>query len=124
MAGFKVSEIVIIFSRVAYVTVDEWKQKLASLIQEYQPRDVFNSDETGLFLRTLAECQEKCITGKKAKERISVFICGNMVDNLEKLLVVGKVATTRSFKGHDLDSLPEQWKSNKKRWMTAAITEE
>ncbi|KAJ8892938.1 hypothetical protein PR048_005519 [Dryococelus australis] len=74
--------------------------------------------------RTLAECKEKCVGGKKSKERINVFFCWNMVGDLEKPFVVGKAANPRSFKGLDRDSLPVQWKSNKKSWMTAAIMEE
>ncbi|KAJ8895431.1 hypothetical protein PR048_000763 [Dryococelus australis] len=49
-------------------TVGEWKRKLASLIQGYQPRDVFNGDETVLVCRaiptrTLAKRKEKCVVG-------------------------------------------------------------
>ena len=29
--------------------VDDWKQKLPSLLEGYDPKDVFNMDETGLF---------------------------------------------------------------------------
>ena len=31
-------------------TISEWKEKLPSLLQNYDERDIFNLDETGLFL--------------------------------------------------------------------------
>ena len=31
-------------------TVNKWKGKLPKLIQGYDPKDVYNMDETGLFL--------------------------------------------------------------------------
>ena len=34
---------------VSEVTVAEWKQKLPSLMSGYEPENVFNMDETGLF---------------------------------------------------------------------------
>ncbi|KAJ8888291.1 hypothetical protein PR048_007778 [Dryococelus australis] len=58
--------------------------------------------------RTLAERKERCVGGKKAKERISVFMCGDMMGDLEKLLAFEKTASPRSFKGLDRDSLTVQ----------------
>jgi transposase-like protein len=33
--------------------VDEWINKLPTIIKDYHPRDVFNADETGLYFRAL-----------------------------------------------------------------------
>jgi len=32
-------------------TVEEWIVKLASIIEGYEPQNIFNGDETGLFLK-------------------------------------------------------------------------
>ncbi|KAJ8878482.1 hypothetical protein PR048_019060 [Dryococelus australis] len=72
MAGLKVSEIITILSGVVCVMklktsihrLGEWKQKLASLIQAYQPRDVFNGDETGPFLEVYQ--QEPYLRAKRS----------------------------------------------------------
>jgi hypothetical protein len=30
-------------------TVEHWKESLPNLLQDYEPRNIFNADETGLF---------------------------------------------------------------------------
>ncbi|KAJ8879855.1 hypothetical protein PR048_020472 [Dryococelus australis] len=47
-----------------------------------------------------------------------------MVGDLEIPLAVGKAANPRLIKGLDRDSLPVQWKSNEKSWVTADTIEE
>ena len=53
------------------------------LLQRYDPSDVFNADETGLYWRlmpdkTHAVSGETCTGGKKSKERITLLVCANM----------------------------------------------
>ena len=106
--------------------VDEWlSETLPQLLQDYSARDIFNADETGLFWRLLPDKTfsfkgDKCHGGKKSKERISLLVCSNM-DGSEKLplLVIGKFAKPRCLKG--VNSLPVQYKSNKKAWMVSEI---
>lgn len=55
-------------------TVNEWKDKLKTITDGYDIKDIFNGDETGLFSRllpakTLAVKGDKCIGGKTSKER-------------------------------------------------------
>jgi hypothetical protein len=59
---------------------------------------------------------EKCTTGKRSKERITVLVGSNM-SGTEKvpLLVIGKSAKPRSFKNA---RIPVDYKANKKAWMT------
>ena len=57
--------------------VSEWQEKLKTLLQGYEPNNVYNGDETGLFFRalptkSLALRGEKCIGGKMSKERLTV----------------------------------------------------
>ena len=45
-------------------SIEKWKNELPSIIQGYEPRDIYNADETGLFWqllpnKTLAE-KGKC----------------------------------------------------------------
>ena len=60
---------------------DSWvTDVLHSVLARYNPRDVFNADETGLFWRllpdkTLAFKHEKCHGGKKSKERRTAMVC-------------------------------------------------
>jgi hypothetical protein len=50
-------------------TVTEWKAKTEDLVAGYEPRNVFNGHETGLFFRmlsmkTVTVRGEKCSGGK------------------------------------------------------------
>lgn len=108
--------------------VSDWLAKLQSLISGYEPRDVFNADEAGLFFnlqpeKSLCLKGEACQGGKKSKERITVLLCCN-ADGSEKLklTVIGKSQKPRCFKRES--HLPCVYRANKKAWMTAALFEE
>lgn len=100
---------------------------MPSIIDGYEPENIANGDETGLFFRALPNKSlclkgEKCSGGKLCKERLTVFLCGFMSGEMEKPLVIGKAA--RCFKNMDLQKLPVEWRSNRKSWMTSQIMEE
>ena len=74
--------------------VDEWKNRLSSIIDKYDPNDVYNADETGLFFkalpnRSLVMSKETCKGGKRSKERFTVLLCTNMTgtDKLQPFLI-------------------------------------
>ena len=77
-------------------TIDDWKSRLLSIIEHYDPADIFNCDETGLFYKlmpdkSLTVDKNDCKGGKKSKERITVMLCTNWSGE-EKLkpVVIGK----------------------------------
>jgi hypothetical protein len=99
------------------------------LISPYQHKNIYNVDETGLFFRalptkSLTVKEEKCTRGKMSKERLTVLLCGDMVGEMEKPLVIGKAAKPRRFKDLKINNLPVIWRNNKKAWMTAATMKE
>lgn len=103
----------------------DWHGKLKTLIENYDARDIFNTDETGLFFKclpdkTLTFKDEKCYGGKHSKERLTVLLAVNM-DGSEKLkpLVIGKAMKPRCFKG--IKSFPTDYRANKKAWMTTEL---
>lgn len=107
----------------------EWTQSvLKNILEKYDPKDIFNADETGLFFkcipnRTLTFKNDKCFGGKNSKERITVMIGANMIGTEKlKLLVIGKSKNPRCFKG--VKSLEVDYDFNKKAWMTSSIFEE
>jgi hypothetical protein len=82
--------------------VGQFQEKLPSLLRDYNPRDIFNADETGLFFRALPNKTyslkgEKCSGGKLAKERLSILHCVNTAGEREKLFVIGRAARPRAF---------------------------
>ncbi|XP_057340566.1 tigger transposable element-derived protein 6-like [Microplitis mediator] len=104
---------------------DEWIVELLRLLKDYELRDIFNADETGLFFKCLPDKSlifknEKCHGGKHSKERLTVLLATNMTGT-EKLkpLVIGKAKKPRCFSG--CKSLPVDYEANKKAWMTADI---
>ncbi|KAM3915651.1 tigger transposable element-derived protein 4-like [Leptodactylus fuscus] len=104
-------------------TVETWTtEQLPQILEKYDLKDVFNTDETGVFFnlmpnRTIAVKWEKCHGGKMSKERITVLVTTN-ADGSEKIpiLVIGKYKKPRCFK--NVRTLPCEYKNNTKAWMT------
>ena len=85
--------------------VNNWIRKITSYINGYDPKNIFNADEKGLFFnmqpkKTFAFKGEQCSNGKKSKERLTIMFCVNS-DGMEKIkpLVIGKSANPRCLKG-------------------------
>lgn len=107
----------------------KWKAEiLPSLLEKYNESDIFNADESGLFYKclpdkTLTFRNEKCHGGKYGKERVTIMLAANMNGTEKiKILVIGKSKKPRCFRG--VKSLPVDYKSNKRAWMTGQIFEE
>ena len=107
---------------------EKWKLIiLPELSREYNPFEIYNADETGLYYRatpdnSLCYAYEQLNGSKKALERITVLLCANMSgsDKL-KPLVIGKSKIPRCFKGIDMDTLPVLYCANSNAWMTSVI---
>jgi len=97
-------------------------------LSQYEWRDIYNMDETGLFYRMQADrsLATKQLEGKKKdKERITIAVCSNG-DGTDKLplLVIGKSENPRCFKNIHRANLGCQYKWNKKAWMLETIFRE
>jgi hypothetical protein len=84
-------------------TIDDWKSRLRNIIEDYDPVDIFNMDETGLFYKlmpdkSLTVDKNDCKGGKKSKERYTVMLCTNWT-GVEKLkpVVIGKSVFVNSY---------------------------
>lgn len=104
--------------------VAAWLNKNRQIINRYEPKDIYNMDESGLFYnllpeKTLALKGEKCRGGKRSKERLTIAFGVNM-DGSDKLkpLVIGRFKNPRCFKNIEKSSLSIEYKFNKKSWMT------
>ena len=101
---------------------------LPDIIKDYEPRDIFNADETGLYWRaildgTLAFKTAEAAGSKIAKERVTLLLACNM-NGSEKLepLTIGKSRNPRCFK--NVKRLPVDYEANKNSWMTNDIWSE
>lgn len=108
------------------VTTSSWLLTNKEVLDQYEPCDVYNADETGLFFqmlpsKTLDLKGQKCHGGKHSKQRVTILLCCNM-DGTDKrpLLVIGRSEKPRCFKGNRR-SLPIQYAANKKAWMSRAL---
>lgn len=110
--------------------VDAFKKDLPSLLAAYEPRNIYNVDETGLFFRmlpdkTFALKGESCHGGKKKKERVTVLLGANM-DGSHKLkpLVIGKSKVPRCLKDVKMSTLPVTYTNSPNAWMDREIWSE
>lgn len=108
---------------------ENWLQNVwPTLCQNYDDKDIYNADETGLFFRltpdkTLRFKGEPCHGDKLSKERLTVLVTSNMTgSDKRRLVVIGKSKTPRCFK--NIKSLPVDYKNNNKAWMTSDIFKE
>lgn len=103
-----------------------------SIIEEggYQPVQVFNMDETGLFWkrmpkRTYIMKEEARAPGFKAyKDRVTLVMCGNAAGFMIKPALIYKAKNPRALKNKNKNQLPVHWMHNSKAWMTKVLTTE
>uniref|UniRef100_H3AP49 DDE-1 domain-containing protein n=1 Tax=Latimeria chalumnae TaxID=7897 RepID=H3AP49_LATCH len=110
------------------VADDSITSKLPALLKDYEPKNIYNTDGTGLFYKllpnkTVAIKGENCHGRKHSKERITIMVAANLdsSDKL-KLLVIGKSQKSRCFK--NVKSLPVDYKANTQAWVTSDIFSE
>ncbi len=97
---------------------------------DYEPKDIWNADETGLFWRlkpnkSMRFKGETCSGGKLSKERITILLCANIWTALKekKVDIIGKSADPQSF-GKRKRNLQIDCYSNRKAWMTSELRKE
>ena len=65
--------------KVEDASIENWLDKLPNIIKNYEPKDIFNVDECGLFYkskpnRMLSFKVLKYFDGKKSKDRITFML--------------------------------------------------
>ena len=102
---------------------DQWSSTvLAEILERYEPCNVYNTDETGIYYRalpdgTLTFSADSLSGSKKAKDRITALVAVNM--DKRPLFIVGKSKQPRCFRG--IPQLPTPYTSSAKAWMTSSI---
>lgn len=112
------------------VQAGAWKDGLQELCEGYEPKDIFNLDETGLFFRqaprkSYVQRGGQCLGTSKAKNRISVCLLCNSIGEKEKPIVIGNAKRPRCFGRANVEKdFNLIWRHNKNAWMTSVIFEE
>lgn len=108
--------------------VQSGRQDLQRVLRDYDPEDIYNLDETGLFYRlgpnyTLAT---KKVSGtKKSKDRITVVLAANATGTTRiKPFVITKVQRPRCFGKSYNPECYVRYRHNAKAWMTADLFKE
>ena len=99
---------------------DVWPQ----FRDKYEPCDIWNTDETGLYYRmmpdgTLAFANDKRKGGKKSKERVTVLFTASMTGEKKRPLMIGKSFQPRCLK--NIKTYPVDYKSQNSSWMTSQL---
>jgi hypothetical protein len=101
-----------------------WLQCDKHILEKYEPKDIYNMDETGIFCNMLPNhifgvWGKKCHTGKHSKERLTVVLCTNMDGSDKgKLVVIRKYAKPSCFKDVDPNNFLVIYEYNTNAWMT------
>lgn len=115
---------------------DTWTSfVLSDVLENFEPRNIYNADETGIYYRalpdgTLTFATEKLSGSKKAKDRITALVAVNM-DGSDKrpLLIIGKSKNPRCIIGKSknprcfrgVQQLPIPYTNNRNAWMTGDL---
>jgi hypothetical protein len=90
--------------------IEDFRVTYENKLKMYDKKDIFNCDEAGFFYkcttsRTLCHIDEKQISGKFSKERITIIFCVSMCREKLDPLLIGKFKSPRGFKNLDFISL-------------------
>ncbi|XP_068222864.1 tigger transposable element-derived protein 1-like [Palaemon carinicauda] len=106
------------------------KDEFPKLMKEggYLPEQVFNMDETGLFWKRVLswtflykdEVKKPGLTAHK--DRVTLLMCGNAAGFMVKPSLIYKSLNPQALKNKNKALLPVYWMSNKKAWITKALT--
>ena len=107
------------------------EEVLKPLMEEYEPQNIYNADETSLFYKSLSNhtmsFDSEQVHGSKlhqSKDRISLLLCTNM-NGSEKLnpALIGKAARPTALKKHGVTfkDLGVEYFWNQKGWMTGPV---
>jgi len=104
------------------------REDLRQTLKDYNPEDIFNCDETGLFwkMKPSRTISNGPVSGtKQSKDRVTVLLTCNAIGN-EKLppLFIHKYENPRALKNINKKTLPVDYYWNKKSWMQVSIWNE
>ncbi|CDO71465.1 hypothetical protein BN946_scf184909.g59 [Trametes cinnabarina] len=108
-------------------TVEAERARIQQLIRDhgYQPRDIYNMDETGLFYQMPPDqgLADRALSGVKAKKTQLTYAFTCNADSSDKLppMVIGKYKKPRPFGGKTGAELGFDYHHNAKAWMTAVL---
>jgi len=108
--------------------LETMRENLRQTLKDYDPENIFNCDETGLFwkMKPSRTISNGPVSGtKQSKDRVTVLLTCNS-SGTEKLppLFIHKYENPRALKNINKKTLPVDYYWNKKSWMQVSIWNE
>lgn len=102
---------------------ENWSQQLKTIIEGYEPQNVYNLDETALFYRllpskTFAFKDESRHGIKKSKVRVTLVFIANANGSDKSCAIIGKSVNPRAFRGK---VLPLDYYHQSNSWINSEI---
>ena len=102
----------------------KWHESLRQIIKNVDPENIWNADEFALFWRmqpnkSYVANGEVFKFGKQSRERVTGFVCANMLGEKADLTIICKSENPRNIQM--IKKLPVSYFSNKTAWMTGEI---
>jgi DDE superfamily endonuclease len=101
------------------------REKLHQILRNYDPKDIFNCDETGLFwkMKPSRTISNGPVAGtKQSKDCVTIlFTCNSTGTEKLRPLFIHKYENPRALKNINKKSLPVNYYWNKKSWMQVSI---
>ena len=104
------------------------REDIRQTLKNYNPEDIFNCDETGLFwkMKPSRTISNGPVSGtKQSKDRVTILLTYNTIGN-KKLppLFIHKYENPRALKNINKKTLPVDYYWNQKSWMQVSIWNE
>jgi hypothetical protein len=102
-------------------------ERVRQLAAKYNPANILNMDETGLFWKLIPErtlATQAGSGGKKSKDRVTLAFTVSASGKKEQVWCIGKSKNPRCFKNINRKLLRIEYRNNKSKWMTGLIMEE
>lgn len=110
------------------MTVSREEATLPTILSNYELRDIYNTDEFGLFYKALPDKSlhlksEKCVDGNHSKVRLTGLAAANAVGEKLPMFAIGKSRKPHCFSGvRNLHGC--RYRLQKKSWMDSTLFEE
>lgn len=98
---------------------------IQAICDQYQPEDIYNIDETGLYWRRMLNgglSTDGYAGQKRDKARITIVVSTNATgSDRVPLWLIGTAKTLRALRGVNIRAIGYTWRWNKKAWMRSGI---
>ena len=109
-------------------SIHEDIKPIRAICDQYDPEDIYNMDETGLYWRQVPNgglSKQKIAGQKRDKTRISLVVASNATgSDRVPLWLIGEAKTPRALRGVNVRALGCVWRHNDAAWMRHDIMED